>query len=92
MEENPKLKIQIQGHTDNVGSAASNQTLSEQRAKAVAEYLIGQWEFPRERFKVVGNGPDQPLCNEANPSAEGVSLEDCRATNRTTRIAVYSTK
>ena len=30
------------------------------------------------------------LCNEANPSSEGLTLEDCRALNRTTRIAVFS--
>ncbi|MGH8499364.1 MAG: OmpA family protein, partial [Methylococcales bacterium] len=92
IENNGQAYFELSGNSDSTGNHASNVLLSEQRAKAVAEYLIGQWEFPRERFKVVGNGPDQPLCNEANPGAEGVSLEDCRATNRTTRIAVYSTK
>jgi outer membrane protein OmpA-like peptidoglycan-associated protein len=38
--------------------------LSAARARAVVEYLAAQWEFPRERFKIVGNGPDRPLCNE----------------------------
>ncbi len=92
IENNGQAYFELSGNSDSTGNHASNVLLSEQRAKAVAEYLIGQWEFPRERFKVVGNGPDQPLCNEANPGAEGVSLEDCRASNRTTRIAVYSTK
>lgn len=49
-----------------------------------------QWEFPRERFKVVGNGPDRPLCDEGNPGAEGLDLEGCRAMNRSTRLAVLS--
>jgi NitT/TauT family transport system substrate-binding protein len=92
IENNGQAYFELSGNSDSTGNHGSNVLLSEQRAKAVADYLIGQWEFPRERFKVVGNGPDQPLCNEANPGAEGVSLEDCRASNRTTRIAVYSTK
>jgi len=92
IENNGQAYFELSGNSDSTGNYASNVALSEQRAKAVADYLIGQWEFPRERFKVVGNGPDKPLCNEATATAEGVTPEDCRATNRTTRIAVYSTK
>jgi outer membrane protein OmpA-like peptidoglycan-associated protein len=55
----------------------------------VVDYLNVQWEFPRDRFKIVGNGPDRPLCNESNPAGEGLSLEECRAMNRTTRIGVF---
>jgi len=40
LKSNPNLSIEIQGHTDNVGSIADNQTLSERRAKAVYDYLI----------------------------------------------------
>jgi outer membrane protein OmpA-like peptidoglycan-associated protein len=39
LRENPNLKIEISGHTDNVGSQASNQSLSEKRAQAVVDYL-----------------------------------------------------
>ena len=66
--------------------------MANSRAASVVEYLIKQWEFPSARFKVVGNGPNKPICSEANPSAEGLSLEDCRASNRTTRVAVYSAR
>ena len=47
---------------------------------------------PRERQEAWfrENGPDAPLCNEANPQAEGLSLEDCRAANRSTRVAVLT--
>jgi outer membrane protein OmpA-like peptidoglycan-associated protein len=55
----------------------------------VVEYLAGQWEFSKDRFKIAGNGSERPLCDETNPAAEGLSLEECRAMNRTTRIAVY---
>jgi NitT/TauT family transport system substrate-binding protein len=80
--------FEVSGNTDSTGSSGVNQPLSEKRARAVVEYLVTQWEFPRERFKVVGNGPSKPLCNEKAPE-EGMSLEECRARNRTTRVAVH---
>ena len=54
------------------------------------DYLIKEWDIPRERFIIQGNGPDKPLCNEKNPSEENMSLEECRAQNRTTRLAIHS--
>jgi outer membrane protein OmpA-like peptidoglycan-associated protein len=56
----------------------------------VVDYLVSQWEFDRNRFQVAGNGPDSPICNERNAAGEGMSLEDCRALNRTTRVAVLA--
>ena len=43
LKEHGDLKLAIEGHTDNVGAAASNQTLSEQRAAAVRQYLIDKF-------------------------------------------------
>jgi hypothetical protein len=54
--------------------------------------LVKQWEFPRERFKIVGNGSGKPLCNESAPEAEGLTIEACRESNRSTRIAVYGAR
>jgi NitT/TauT family transport system substrate-binding protein len=82
--------FEVSGNTDSTGGRGANLALSERRASAVLEYLVKQWEFPRERFKVVGNGPDEPLCDEKKPDAEGVDLEGCRQLNRSTRLAVYS--
>ena len=79
--------FEISGNTDSTGTAAINKRISLARAQSVVEYLVAEWEFPRERFTVIGNGPDKPLCDESNP--EG-SLEECRAANRTTRIAVHA--
>lgn len=89
IENNGKAYFEISGNTDATGSPAANLALSRARAAAVVDYLATQWEFPRDRFKVVGNGSEKPLCDEANPAGEGLSLEDCRALNRTTRVAVY---
>lgn len=89
IENNGKAYFEISGNTDSTGSQATNQRLSAARAKTVVDYLVAQWEFPRERFKMVGNGSAVPLCNEANPAGENLSLEECRALNRTTRIGVF---
>ena len=89
IESHGSAYFEVSGNTDSTGSRAANQRLSEQRAQGVVDYLVTQWEFPRERFVVKGNGPTQPLCNEQAPE-EGETLEDCRARNRTTRVAVLA--
>ncbi len=90
IENNGGAYFELSGNSDSVGSRDTNMRLSLARATAVVKYLHEQWEFPKARFKIAGNGPDKPLCNEANPASEGLTLEDCRALNRTTRIAVFS--
>ncbi|UXI70621.1 OmpA family protein [Tahibacter amnicola] len=88
IENNGSAYFEISGNTDSTGARDTNMRLSRQRAQAVVDYLESQWEFSRARFVVTGNGPDKPLCNEASPQSENLSLEDCRAMNRTTRVAV----
>ncbi len=92
IENNGSAYFEISGNTDSTGSAAVNDRLSEARARAVVDYLVQQWEFPRERFKIVGNGSSRPLCNEGAPEAEGLSLDACREANRSTRIAVFGAR
>ena len=89
IENNGKAYFEVSGNTDSTGGRDANLHLSGVRAKAVVDYLVAQWEFPRERFKIVGNGPDRPICNEANPESEQLTLEDCRGLNRTTRVGVF---
>jgi outer membrane protein OmpA-like peptidoglycan-associated protein len=67
------IKVEIGGHTDNVGSASYNQTLSQQRAESVRQYLIGRGVDP-ERLAAHGYGATQPVA--ANQTEEG------RAANR----------
>jgi outer membrane protein OmpA-like peptidoglycan-associated protein len=81
MKENPTLKIQISGHTDNVGKAADNMTLSNNRAQAVIKYLAGKGiEQARLTFK--GYGATRPVADNAT--------EEGRAKNRRTELQVIS--
>lgn len=66
-------RIRIAGHTDNVGNPRTNQTLSEQRARAVRDYLIAQG-IDGGRIEAVGFGDQQPVAS--NDTEEG------RARNR----------
>jgi OOP family OmpA-OmpF porin len=77
LNEDPELKIEIQGHTDNTGTRKYNQTLSEKRARAVMEYIIGKG-IGEDRLSAVGYGLDRPIAD--NSTAEG------RALNRRTQI------
>jgi outer membrane protein OmpA-like peptidoglycan-associated protein len=76
----PALRIQINGHTDNVGDDASNQKLSEARAKAVQDYLLNKG-IAAERLKFKGFGESQPV--ESNDTPEG------RGRNRRTEFVVW---
>jgi OOP family OmpA-OmpF porin len=62
LENNAALNIKIEGHTDNMGSAAYNMKLSERRAKAVMEYLITKGIDP-ERLSAKGYGLTQPAAS-----------------------------
>jgi len=90
IENNGSAYFEVSGNTDATGSRPANLKLSLERATAVVDYLVREWEFDRARFQVVGHGPDKPLCNEAKPQDEGMDLEACRSANRTTRVAVLS--
>jgi outer membrane protein OmpA-like peptidoglycan-associated protein len=70
--------IRVTGHTDNTGSRAYNQTLSERRAASVADYLVTR-NVARTRMLVQGMAFDQPIAD--NGTAEG------RAQNR--RVELY---
>jgi outer membrane protein OmpA-like peptidoglycan-associated protein len=61
LRDKPELKIEIQGHTDNVGNAAYNQKLSQARADAVRKYLITKGKIAADRLTSKGYGANQPL-------------------------------
>lgn len=60
LESNEAVKIQINGHTDNVGNADKNKTLSNNRAKAVYDYLVAKG-VTAERLTYKGFGDAQPI-------------------------------
>ena len=66
--QNPTLRLEIQGHTDDSGSAAFNQRLSEKRARSVMLYFIEKGISP-ERLRWTGYGQSRPMAS--NQTAEG---------------------
>ncbi|MDP9360999.1 MAG: OmpA family protein [Acidobacteriota bacterium] len=64
----PSLKIAVEGHTDNAGGKAMNQTLSEKRANAVRDYLILSG-IPADHITASGKGEEAPIVT--NKTAAG---------------------
>jgi OmpA-OmpF porin, OOP family len=69
LKEHADLELTIEGHTDNVGKAESNQALSEKRAAAVRQYLIDNYQIDAARLEAKGLGQTKPV--GANDTAEG---------------------
>lgn len=81
LKDNPELKADIQGHTDNVGNPADNRTLSHNRAKTVYDYVVKEG-IPASRLSHHGYGETRPVIS--NDSEEG------RAKNRRTVFVITS--
>ena len=80
MDETPRVtKLRIEGHTDNVGQAAANETLSGQRALAIKAALVAKG-VAKERLLAVGFGQSKPIAD--NTTEEG------KAKNRRTEFHV----
>ena len=79
--ENPTIRLEISGHTDNVGSFRANQKLSESRAKSVVDYIINQG-VASDRLEYKGYSFNQPIAD--NNTKEG------RAQNRRVEFKVLS--
>lgn len=69
MNNHPKMKIEIAGHTDNSGSAKYNQRLSQNRADAVKRYLVDKG-VKKKRIKGVGYGGTKPIVNGKDPKSK----------------------
>ena len=78
-------RIRIEGNTDNVGSKNMNLELSRKRAQSVADYLASEYQIDKNRFIIIGNGPDKPV-----PGCEQNQNEDCKARNRRTDFQVIA--
>lgn len=76
----PGFRVQIEGHTDNVGKPAANLTLSQKRAESVMKYLVAKYKTPAARLTAKGFGDTQPIAD--NKTADG------RAKNRRVDFSV----
>ncbi len=81
MLSRPKLRLEIQGHTDNIGTIEYNQKLSERRAKAVYDALVERGVDPK-RLRWRGFGMSQPVASN--------ETEDGRAKNRRTQFVILA--
>ena len=79
LQDNPTLKVEISGHTDNLGNAADNIKLSTNRAKAVVEYLVGKG-ISSTRLTYKGLGSSKPIADNAT--------EKGRSQNRRTEFTI----
>jgi len=68
MQDNPDMKLMIDGHTDNTGTAEKNQALSQSRADAVKSYIAGKG-IDASRMTATGHGQDLPIAD--NKTAAG---------------------
>ncbi|MEM1043242.1 MAG: OmpA family protein [Bacteroidota bacterium] len=80
LQQHGDLRLRIEGHTDNTGSAEANQQLSERRAAAVRDYLVQREGIGPERLESAGMGQAVPVADNATP--EG------RQTNRRVELVV----
>ena len=79
LTENPSLKVEISGHTDNVGKAEDNVILSTNRAKAIVDYLVSK-KIDAGRLTYRGYGSAKPVADNAT--------EQGRALNRRTAFTI----
>ncbi len=72
LKQDPKLKVYVVGHTDNVGGLASNVDLSKRRSAAVVQALTSQYGVAADRLASYGAGPYAPVAS--NDTEDGRSL------------------
>ena len=76
-----RFVIEVQGFTDNIGTPAYNETLSEQRAKAVARYLTAECKVPVRSISLLGSGSALPAADE--------KTKDGRKQNRRVEVRIF---
>ncbi|MEW6654143.1 MAG: OmpA family protein, partial [Bacteroidota bacterium] len=69
--KNPDMKVEIEGHTDNIGSESYNQKLSERRADVVKKYLLSKG-IAESRLTASGKGESNPVAD--NGTADGRAM------------------
>jgi len=81
MKANPKSRVEVEGHCDDVGSAEYNLALGAKRAQAAKDFLISQGVAP-DRLVTISYGKEAPACFE--------QTEPCRVQNRRARFVMFT--
>ena len=81
LRDNPAVRVEIEGHCDELGSSEYNLALGAKRTYAVKDYLISLG-IARSRLSTISYGEEIPVCHEPN--------EPCRRKNRRARFVILS--
>jgi peptidoglycan-associated lipoprotein len=81
LNANPKVRVEVEGHCDDVGSAEYNLALGAKRAQTAKDYLVSQG-VAAERMVTISYGKEAPACFELT--------EECRVQNRRARFVIFT--
>jgi peptidoglycan-associated lipoprotein len=81
MKANPKSRVEVEGHCDDVGSAEYNLALGAKRAQVAKDFLISEGISP-DRLVTISYGKEAPACFEPT--------EECRVLNRRARFVMFT--
>jgi peptidoglycan-associated lipoprotein len=80
MKANPKARVEVEGHCDDIGSAEYNLALGAKRAQVAREFLVNQG-IANDRLVTISYGKEAPACFE--------QTEECRVKNRRARFVMF---
>jgi len=81
MKNNPKSRVEVEGHCDDIGSNEYNLALGAKRAQSAKDFLVSQGIAP-ERLVTISYGKEAPACLE--------QTEECRVKNRRARFVIFT--
>ncbi|MBI1997167.1 MAG: peptidoglycan-associated lipoprotein Pal [Deltaproteobacteria bacterium] len=81
MKNNPKSRVEVEGHCDDLGSNEYNLALGAKRAQSAKDFLVRQGIAP-ERLVTISYGKEAPACLE--------QTEECRVKNRRARFVIFT--
>jgi peptidoglycan-associated lipoprotein len=81
LKANPKVRVEVEGHCDDVGSAEYNLALGAKRAQTAKDFLINEG-IAAERLVTISYGKEAPACFELT--------EECRVRNRRARFVIFT--
>jgi len=67
LKDNPNIKVEVGGHSDNLGPEKTNQKMSEKRALSAKKYLMDKFNISGDRLIVKGYGSMKPIADNKTP-------------------------